>query len=184
VLVYDTSRGNFPVWYVAREAYTTRRFWSLRDVVRRDISRDGLTVRETYLPELPLDLEKDVDFFASTKAADEMTGGELMAQIRMLTSTGAKNIARSYQVDYHFRFALPLACLIFGLVSAPVSFRFSRGGTFVGVLVSIVIGFLYWNVMILSKVLGANGVLPPVIAAWMQNIIFGAVAAYLVWRTG
>ncbi len=184
VLVYDTTRPGYPAWYVAKKAYTTRRRWTLYDVVRRDIGRNGMTVHETYLPRLPIDLEKDVSFIAGSKTSDEMTGDELMQQIRMLTTSGAGNIARSFAVDYHFRFALPLACLVFGLVSAPVSFHFSRGGTFVGVLVSIVIGFMYWNVMILSKVLGANGVLPPIAAAWTQNILFGVVAGYLVWRTG
>lgn len=185
VLVYDLSRGGaYPIWYVAREANTSRRFWQLRDVVRRDIGPDGMTVNETYLPELPLDLDKDVDFFAAQKSSDEMTGGELMEQIRTMVNSGAANLARSYQVDYHFRFALPLACLVFGLLSAPISFRFSRGGTFVGVLVSIAVGFFYWNSMILSKVLGVNGVVPPLAAAWTENILFGGIAAYMIWRTG
>lgn len=185
VLVYDTGRGtSFPIWYVAKTAYTTRRFWTLRDVVRRDIGPDGTTVNETYLPELPLDLQKDVNFLVTSKTTDEMTGPELRDQIKQLQGSGQGSVVQAYEVDYHFRFSLPLACLVFGLISAPVSFRFSRGGTFVGVLVSIVIGFLYWNAMILSKLLGAHGVLPPVVAAWAQNVLFGAIAAVFVWRAG
>ena len=46
-------------WYVAPRA-TTRRFWTLRRVVRRDIGKDGLSTVETYLPELTIDLKKDM----------------------------------------------------------------------------------------------------------------------------
>jgi lipopolysaccharide export system permease protein len=184
VLVYDTRRQGYPVWYIAPEATTTRRFWTLRRVVRRDIGKDGLSTVETYLPELTIDLAKDMDFIGGAQTPEEMTGDQLMAQIRMLTQTGASNLARSYAVQYHSRFALPLACLILAVLSAPISLRFSRGGTFVGILVSIIVGFLYWNIMILTKILGENGVLPPVVAAWSMNALFGAAAAIGVWRTG
>lgn len=184
VLVYDTRLPGFPVWYTAREATTTRRFWVLRDVVRRDIGADGMTVHETHLPELTIDLAKDVDFIGGLKTPEEMPADELATQIRLMKSTGASNMARAYEVDWHFRFSLPLACLVFGLIGAPVSFRFSRGGTWVGVLVSIVICFFYWNVFILSKLLGTNGVLPAWVAAWMQNAAFGSAALLLLWRSG
>jgi lipopolysaccharide export system permease protein len=184
VLVYDTRRPGYPVWYVAPEATTTRRFWTLRRVVRRDIGKDGLSTVETYLPELTIDLKKDMDFIGGVSTPEEMTGEQLMAQIRMLNETGAQNLARTYAVQYHSRFALPLACLILAVLSAPLSLRFSRGGTFVGILVSIIIGFLYWNIMLLTKILGENGVFPPLVAAWSMNALFGVVAAILVWRTG
>ncbi|NLC59382.1 MAG: YjgP/YjgQ family permease [Armatimonadetes bacterium] len=184
VLVYDTGRSGYPVLYVAPEAITTRRLWTLRRVTRHDLGRDGMTVHQTHLPELTLDLVRDVDFISGATQPDEMSSGELMSQIRMLARTGQGNTVNAYRVTYHFRFALPLACLVFGLLSAPLSLRFSRGGTFVGVLVSIIVSFLYWNTMILSKVLGENGVLPPVVAAWAMNVLFGVAAAILAWRTG
>ncbi|MBI2201764.1 MAG: LptF/LptG family permease, partial [Armatimonadetes bacterium] len=119
VLVYDTRREGFPAWYTAREATTTRRFWVLRDVVRRDIGKDGMSVHETRLPELSIDLEKDVDFIGGAKTPEEMTADELMAQIRTMKASGAGNMARAYEVDRQFRFSLPLACLVFGLIGIP-----------------------------------------------------------------
>ena len=159
VLVYDTGRSGYPVLYVAPEAITTRRLWTLRRVTRHDLGRDGMTVHQTHLPELTLDLVRDVDFISGATQPDEMSSGELMSQIRMLARTGQGNTVNAYRVTYHFRFALPLACLVFGLLSAPLSLRFSRrhlrgrAGEHYRQL-------LYWNTMILSKVLGENGVLP------------------------
>lgn len=184
VLIYDTRGSSFPVLYAAQQGITSRRYWTLTNVAKYELARDGSVQRVWSLPELKLDLEKDIDFFAFSETSDEMSCKHLREEIRSLQSSGAGGIARRFQVDLHFRYALPFACLVFGLISAPISFRFSRGGTFVGVLVSIIISFLYWNAMILSKVLGANGVVPPALAAWAQNAAFGCIAAFLVWRTG
>ncbi len=42
--------------------------------------------------------------------------------------------------------------------------------------------FLYWNNILLGKALGIGGIVPPVLAGWSQNIIFGAAGLYLIWR--
>jgi lipopolysaccharide export system permease protein len=84
------------------------------------------------------------------------------------------------EVEYHLRLSLPLSCLIFALVSAPLSLRFSRAGGFAGLLLSVVLGFLYYNTIFLGNILGANEVLPPALAGWMQDLLFGAVGVFLI----
>ncbi len=185
VLIYDSSHQPYPVWYVVPEATTTPRCWILKDVIRRDFGKDGMSVHETYLPELRLDLERDVPLASFSTGRDELPARALLGQSRTLQAAGESAEARRMLVDYHFRFALPLACLVFSLLSAPLSFRFSRGGSFVGVLVSIAVGFLYYNALILTRdVLGYTGALPPVVAAWAQDVLFGTLAVVLVWRSG
>jgi lipopolysaccharide export LptBFGC system permease protein LptF len=75
---------------------------------------------------------------------------------------------------------MPLSCFIFALLSAPLSLRFARAGGFWGILLSIVLGFLFYNTIFLGKILGANQVIPPVLAGWMHDIVFGALGLLLV----
>ena len=46
------------------------------------------------------------------------------------------------KVDWHFKLSLPLSCLVFALCAAPLSLRFSRVGSYSGILLGIVIMFL------------------------------------------
>ncbi|MBI3945764.1 MAG: LptF/LptG family permease [Armatimonadetes bacterium] len=182
VLIYESATGSgYPVWYFARSATVGRRRWVLRDVVRRDIGSGGLSVHETRVPELTLDLERDVDLAGDLRDPQELSGPVLRRKAEAFEATGSPELGTRFRMIYHLRLAVPLACLVFGAIAAPVGIRFSRGGTFVGVLVSIAIGFLYWNAMFLARVLGGNGTLPAAVAAWLPNGV-GAVAA--VWLIG
>jgi lipopolysaccharide export system permease protein len=85
-------------------------------------------------------------------------------------------------MDYHLRFSIPLSCLIFALMAAPLSLRFARGGSFWGILLSIVLGFVYYNIIFFAKVMGSSGVIPPVIAGWSQDVLFGVFGLFLIAR--
>jgi lipopolysaccharide export system permease protein len=45
----------------------------------------------------------------------------------------------------------------------------------------IVIGFSYWLVFAFAMSLGRSGTLPPLLAAWTANILFG-IASLLMYR--
>ena len=66
--------------------------------------------------------------------------------------------------------------------AAPLSLRFARGGSFWGILLSIVLGFVYYNIIFFAKIVGANGAIPPALAGWSQNILFGLLALFLILR--
>jgi lipopolysaccharide export system permease protein len=103
---------------------------------------------------------------------------ELETQIKQFGSGGLPTGA--IETEYHLRLALPLSCLVFALLSAPLSLRFARAGSFAGLLLSVVLGFLYYNTIFLGKILGMNGTIPPVLAGWMQNILFGALGVFFI----
>ena len=58
-----------------------------------------------------------------------------------------------------------------------------------GTLLSICLVFVYWNTMLLMRILGSpNGAsqtafLPPMLAAWGQNIIFALLGLWVMRRS-
>jgi lipopolysaccharide export system permease protein len=70
-----------------------------------------------------------------------------------------------------------------------LSHRFAKGGGFMGVLLSICLVFVYWNTMLLARIVGTPGpdatvpLLPPTIAAWSQNILFVLAGIYVLYRS-
>lgn len=91
--------------------------------------------------------------------------------------------ARKYLVEIHKKYAIPVACIVFVLVGAPLGIM-ARRGTF-GVGASLSLGFflVYWACLIGGEKLADRGLLQPWLGMWMANIIIGLMGAYLTFRT-
>lgn len=122
--------------------------------------------------------------FFGQPPAKEQTAVELRATIEELRSRGLVDSAEQYETEYHNRFSIPLACIVFALFAPIIAFHYAKGGAFVGVLLSIIIVFLYYNVWILtSQVLASAGILSPLLGAWTPNLLFATAALIALWRS-
>jgi lipopolysaccharide export system permease protein len=90
---------------------------------------------------------------------------------------------RQYLVEIHKKYAIPVACIIFVLVGAPLGIM-GRKGSF-GVAASLSLGFflLYWACLIGGEKLADRGFLEPWVGMWAANIILGVLGTYLTFRT-
>jgi lipopolysaccharide export system permease protein len=92
-------------------------------------------------------------------------------------------------LDYHFKLSIPFSCLVMAICCPPLALRFAKGGGFMGTLLSICLVFVYWNTMLLTRILGSPGpegsapLLAPAIAAWSQNVIFTVLGLWVLWKS-
>lgn len=114
------------------------------------------------------------------RTPEAMSIGELQDQMRILSKSGLN--PNSYRLELGSKLAIPLSSLVLMLCVGPLSLRFGRRGGFMGVLLGIVVLFLYYNVMVFSKLFGETGLLSPAIAGWSEVIIFSALGALLLWK--
>lgn len=183
VMIYETAdrEAAFPRMITAKRGTFEERLWHLEDVITRTVDSDGYVENELHAPTLayPLNERSDV-FFGSQKTTDEMNRAELLEHIRLFERSGIE--VRAFVVDYHLKLALPFASLIFALVGAPLSLRSARSGRFFGISVSLGLSFLYFVFTSVSRSLGINGVLAPLVAAWLPTAVFAAFGLYLIRR--
>jgi lipopolysaccharide export system permease protein len=182
VMIYESaSSGGFPMLITADSASNKGNIWTLRKGVLHKLSSEGLTQYEMQFPEMQLNLKRALDTLWETQqSSEEMSLKDLQHKIQMFS--GAGQMVSKMKVDWHFKLSLPFSCLIFALCAAPLAIKFSRVGSYSGILLGIVIMFLYWNNILLGKSLGMGGLIPPALAGWSQNIVFGLVGIYLIWR--
>ena len=70
--------------------------------------------------------------------------------------------------------------IILAVIGISFSLRSERsGGIAQGIGAGLVIGFSYWLVYAFGMSLGRSGTLPPFIAAWFANILFGVASLFL-----
>lgn len=181
VMIYQLTDRTFPRLITARGGRFSENVWLLEDVITREIDEEGFVEQEVRAETLAFPmLEGTEAFFGNQRTTDEMNRAELAEHIRLFQRSGID--VRPFLVDYHMKLALPFASLVLSLFAAPLSLWGGRHGWVFGLGASIGLAFVYYTLMALFRSLGANGVLPPLIAVWAGNVLFGVVGVWLFLR--
>ena len=88
-----------------------------------------------------------------------------------------------YLVEIYKKFSIPVACLVFVLIGAPLGMMARRGGFGMGAGLSLGFFLFYWACLIGGEKLADRGELSPFWGMWVANVILGIMGAVLVWRT-
>ena len=139
---------------------------------------EDVPVRYEVIDQRVLPLESPQYFESSVPKADQMTLGELRTYIAQLRASGA-NVG-AYLVELQRRVAFPLVTVVMTLIAVPFAITTGQRGAMYGIGIGIVLAIVYFIVMSVFVAMGQGGVLTPVLAAWAPNLIFGAVAAYMI----
>jgi lipopolysaccharide export system permease protein len=113
----------------------------------------------------------------SGRDLEEMDSLELMRSIRTARASGAS--PRPAEIEIQKRMSVSYACLIFGLVGAPLGIRKARSGRSAGIAIAIGIILLYYVVLGTAENLARNGTLSPMAATWVPNGLITAAAVAL-----
>ena len=87
----------------------------------------------------------------------------------------------SHVVEVHKKYSIPFACLVFVLLGAPLGMRARRGGLATSAI-SIVVFIVYYLLLIGGEQLADRAVVPPALAMWLPNIVFGIPGGWLTWQ--
>lgn len=89
--------------------------------------------------------------------------------------------AAGLAVEVHKKFALPVACVVFVLIGAPIGMRVRRAGPAVAFL-SIGFFLFYYVCLIGGEELANRLLVPPWFAMWIANLVLGAAGLDLTAR--
>jgi len=118
------------------------------------------------------------DIALSEKWPEEMTRGEMLQRIAEIKRCNGDY--KWLEVEYNLRYAFPFSCIIFAILAVPFAIRPQRSSTSVGFGISLLVIFAYYTVMMASTTGGNMGKIPPVLAAWLPNILFMVVDFFLI----
>jgi lipopolysaccharide export system permease protein len=111
----------------------------------------------------------------------ELVVEEMPGAARAAKAAGRADVARRIETTFHARLAALLSCLVFGLVAVPLAAggRASRASGFIATLLAFA---GYYVAQVTAGGWGESGRLPPMLAAWLPNLLGLAVAAVLGFR--
>ncbi|HTS35826.1 MAG TPA: LPS export ABC transporter permease LptF [Candidatus Solibacter sp.] len=88
--------------------------------------------------------------------------------------------ARWYMIEFHRRFALPTACLVLALVGIPLGLSSKKSGKSGGFVLTILLVFSYYVISLIGVSLARQGKVAPWFGAWLADLVFLALALFLL----
>jgi lipopolysaccharide export LptBFGC system permease protein LptF len=76
-----------------------------------------------------------------------------------------------------------LITLVMAVLAIPFALSTGKRSAVAGIATAIAIGVVYWTISGLFEAMGNLSQLPPVIAAWSPDLVFGFIGGYLILRT-
>jgi len=100
------------------------------------------------------------------------------------------NLLNSYQksinkygVEIHKKFSLPVACILFVLLGAPLGVLARKGGFVVGISLSFGFFLIYYLLLIGGEEMADRNIVSPTVGMWAPNVALFLIAFYLTFRT-
>lgn len=139
---------------------------------------DHITVRA----EEPETIREDREIFKPTlKNPGDMDFKQLSDYLKAAQGNDAHTTLLS--VNLERKLSEPLSPLVLALIGIPMAFAFGRRNAIASLCVAVGLGLVFWASNSGFYYLGIKGLVPPYISAWSPAAIFGAVGAYMFFRS-
>lgn len=110
----------------------------------------------------------------------EFTLGELRRAIAAKRAKGER--CGPELVEYHRKFSIPAACLVFALVALPLGIQPARAVKSRAFSTSLALLFVYYIFLSTGQALAARNLLPAVVGLWLPNALFAGLGVRLFAR--
>lgn len=127
--------------------------------------------------------ETPEDFLRQNVPVENMNAKDLAGYISRLPESGAQNSVRRLKVDLFQKTSFPFTSLIIILLGIPSAIIVRRRAVaFSSISICLAISFFFYVAYAVSTALGKAGAIPPILAAWASQLIFGGTALYMIKR--
>lgn len=163
VIKYDTISDNRYQWRAVN--YKIRTLKGMREQIKTGAEIDTMIMME------PMDL------VFSKGQQETFTSPELLRYISKQKDRGSSNVVQ-YEVEYHKRIASCFASFILTIIGASLSARKRKGGMGLYLGIGMALSFSYILLQTVSSTFAINADTPPILAAWIPNLLYFAIAYY------
>ena len=163
---YDTVADTKYHWKVSN--WKIRTLKGLKEHIQSGASKDTVLLMEP------------TDLVYSKGQQETFTSPELLNYISKQTSRGSGNVVQ-YEVEFHKRIAMSFSSFILTIIGLSLSSRKRKGGMGLYLGIGLALSFGYIMLQTVSATFAIQDDTPPMLAAWIPNIIF-AIIAYFCYR--
>lgn len=163
---YDTIADSKYHWKLSN--WKIRTLKGLKEHIQSGATKDTVLLMEP------------TDLVYSKGQQETFTSPELLDYISKQISRGSGNVVQ-YEVEFHKRIAMSFSSFILTIIGLALSSRKRKGGMGLSLGIGLALSFSYIMLQTVSATFAIQDNTPPILAAWIPNIIF-AIIAYFCYR--
>ncbi len=163
---YDTIADSKYHWKLSN--WKIRTLKGLKEHIQSGATKDTVLLMEP------------TDLVYSKGQQETFTSPELLDYISKQTSRGSGNVVQ-YEVEFHKRIAMSFSSFILTIIGLALSSRKRKGGMGLSLGIGLALSFSYIMLQTVSATFAIQDNTPPMLAAWIPNIIF-AIVAFFCYR--
>ncbi len=151
----------------------------------RPKSQSPPRAREQYAPALDLAAPPPLNGAPVSPLAEKLQlHRQLLNQVEREASLleGFETKSKGLMVEIEKKYSIPVACLVFVLIGAPLGVMSRRGGLATGGGISLVFFLMYWTFLVGGEDLADRRIIPPFVAMWSANLVVGTAGLFFLWR--
>ena len=118
------------------------------------------------------------DFLITETDCEKMTTPELSRHIDRQRKRGIGNI-QTFEIEYHKRYANAFSFFILTVIGVSLASYKKKGGMGLNIGIGLGLSFSYILFMTITSSFAVSGLVSPLIASWIPNILYTFIAVYL-----
>jgi lipopolysaccharide export system permease protein len=154
--------------------------YRLINYTKRIFGPDNDLIEKSNRKDIEFEFDTD-DLTPEEYIAETLQYGELIKFIEKEKGRGSSNIGR-YEVVKHKKWSLPVSVFILTIIAVSVSSIKRRGGMGINLAFGITIAMVFVFFDKVFGVMAAQSSFSPIVAVWLPNVVFGVLAAYLLYN--
>lgn len=160
---YDSLASEPYHWIISN--FQTRDLQGMREVIKNGARKDTIIKMEPQ------------DFLIQKGQQETLTTPKLRKYIERQKQRGFANI-KEFEVEYWKRGASAFAAFILTLIGVSLSAQKRKNGLGVSLGIGLALSFAYILFQTVSATFAINADFPPMLAAWLPNILYTFIALY------
>lgn len=169
----------------AQKAVWEQGKWTVEKGIIQEITPQGDYRTEKFETPRWLPLKETPETFLKSfgekdRDPEDMSYWQLKQYAQRVIAEGYDNT--EYVVYMNIKIAFPFIVLIMVLMGIPIPLRLEKAGIPLAISAGVGLCFLYMLALGLTRSLGISGILPPILSAWLTNLIFLFFGVYLMMK--
>ncbi|MCX7983059.1 MAG: LPS export ABC transporter permease LptF [Syntrophales bacterium] len=186
VFISDFRQGSQPIYIISQKAFLIGDSATMSVILRM---KDG----SIHMPDRPIEKYRRLDFkqydvklnFGPSLAADltkkasrEMTVKEIKGLLEKSNLEDSEK--RELEMELYERLSIPFSAIFFALVAIPMGIKKHHAAKYRGFMAGLILVLAYYVFRGWGLALGETGRIPPLMGAWLPNILIGMCGVYLI----
>ena len=179
VFIYDPRESNSPLTIIAKSGKIVPDPENPgRNILLRlndgDIHRKSETHTKIKFDSYDIKLIDPIKIEEREKSPQSMTLSDLKKSLSQPQMN--EEDQRTLMTEWHKRWAIAFLCIVFGTVGVGLGTNTNRRNQKAGgMILCVILIIVYWGTYVTFEGLSRSGQLPPLLAMWLPNLIFGTI---------